>query len=84
MPRRDENSCLRFSSSGALDIISSAAQICDEIDLELFSLRSAVGFQIGFHHADVHGKPAQFQLVIDDVLHDVVVFLLTERKPRIS
>ena len=67
-----------------LDIISLAAAVADEIYFQLFPDRFAAAAAFGiFNDAHVHVKAAEKELVVYDVLHNMVFFLLAEVKLRV-
>ena len=76
---------LRGEIVGDLDIISLTRLIDDEIDFELLTqaLAAAVPAE-RFHDAYIDMIPANAQLVINDVLHDVSRLLLTEIQPGVA
>ena len=75
----------RAHGKGGLDIIASASGVGDEVDFQLLARHFPVRlFLPDLHHADVDGKAAIEQFVVDDVLHDVVFILLTEIQPGIA
>ena len=76
---------LRGEVVGNLDIISLTRLIDDEIDFELLAqaLAAAVPAE-RFHDAHIDMIPANAQLIIYDVLHDVSRLLLTEIQPGVA
>ena len=76
---------LRGEVVGDLDIISLTRLIDDEIDFELLAqaLAGAVPAE-RFHNAHIDMIPANAQLVINDILHDMSRLLLTEVQPGVA
>ena len=70
---------LRFHGVGGLDVHLFPALGRDEVDLpwRLHGIAGLVPFE-RVYDPDIHGTPADDQLVIDDVLHDMRQFLLAE------
>ena len=76
---------LRFHGVGGLDVHLFPALGRDEVDLpwRLHGIAGLVPFE-RVYDPDIHGTPADDQLVIDDVLHDVRQLLLAEADAGIA
>lgn len=76
---------LRGEVVGNLDIISLTRLIDDEIDFELLAQAFAAAVPAErFHDAYIDMIPANAQLVINDILHDMSRLLLTEIQPGVA
>ena len=64
---------------GELDIIPTIALIANKVYLQPFpyNLSFLIPFSV-FHNANIYIKTTNKQFVVNDVLHDVVFFLLSE------
>jgi len=64
---------------GRLDITSPVAVICDKVDFQFATLAlSFITFIIIFHNSDIHIESISFEFIVDNILHDMVLFLLAE------
>ena len=70
---------------GRLDIIPAAPLVCHKVDLQLRTLALFLFVLVTvLHHAHIHVELTAQQLIINNVLHNVVFFLLAEIQSGIS
>ena len=69
---------------GGLNVKAHVALVYDKIDFVAFAATLAVDGCEHFYGADVHRVVSADEFVVDDVLHEVRVFVLTEVEPRIA
>ena len=70
---------------GGLNVIAFAAQVCNKVDFQLFTLK--LPFRVFFsdlYDADINQITAASKFHIDDIFHQMGGFILSEGQPGIS
>ena len=67
-----------------LDIVPVASLIHHEINLVLLADAFPINFSLNIYHADIYIITSRSQLIIENILHNMIFFLLTEIQNGIS